>query len=257
MQPLNITLVAGPPGAGKTTWIRQQVHTAAEPVIYLSLGAGETTLDPTYLAAEVPELTVLPAVQLTNFLERPPVGCVVYLELGFYIDLTSLVLPNQMADCRRVAVLPPGTRHTEWHDWADLVVTGAETAIPLQQAHFWRSVLTGQVLDSASLNTFWYELTYGAYGNVQRTKGIFDIADGRAFYFDFTKGLSRSNPVELNLPRCLNGRPDRLSGIEIVGEALDQETIAQTLKDCCLEEQAIVHYQQQIKDLIEQGEEVG
>jgi hypothetical protein len=256
MQPLNMTLVAGPSGAGKTTWIQQQVHTIAESAIYLSLGSGEPSVDATYLAAEVPGLIVLPVMQLTDFLELPPVGCAVYLELGFHIDLTSLILPDKMANCRRVVVLPPGTRHPEWHDRADLVVAGAETDITLQHPHIWRSALMGQVLDSASLNAFWYELTNGAYGNIQRAKGIFDLADGWAFYFDFTKGLSKGSYIELNLPRWLDGRPDRFSGIEVVGEALEQEMIAQTLKDCCLEEQAIAYYQQQIKDLIKQGEEV-
>lgn len=257
MQPLNITLVAGSIGAGKTTWIQQQVHTTAETAIYLSLDAGETAVDSTYLAAEVPGLTVLSAVQLANFLEHPTDGCVVYLELGFHIDLNSIILPDPMADCRRVAVLPPGTRHTEWHGWADVVVTGAEASITLRQPHLWRSALSGQVLDSASLNTFWYELTNGAYGTIQRAKGIFDVADGRSLYFDFVAGLPETTEMELNLPRWLNGRPDRFSGIEIVGEALDQTAIAQTLKDCCLDEQAIAYYQQQIKDLIEQqGEEV-
>ncbi len=231
------------------------VDIVAESAIYLSLGAGETSVDATYLAAEVPRLTMLPVTQLTDFLEHPSAGCAVYLELGFQIDLTSLILPDTMADCRRVAVLPPGLRHTEWHGWADLVVTGAETNITLQQPHLWRSILTGQVLDAASLNTFWYELINGAYGNVQRAKGIFDVADGRALYFDFAKGLTESGYVELNLPRSLNGRPDRFSGIEIVGEALNQETMAQTLEDCCLDDQAIAYYHQQIKDLLETGDE--
>ncbi len=91
-----------------------------------------------------------------------------------------------------------------------------------------------------------------------------------ALYFDFVAGLADPTYLELNLPRWLNGRPvsealrrNRFSGIEVVGEALDQEArseadpfrIAQTLKDCCLEEQAIAYYQQQIKDSLEPGDE--
>jgi hypothetical protein len=164
MKPLNITLVSGLPGAGKTTWIRQQVNSVAESSVYLNLGSGNTPIDATYLAAEIPELTVLSGEELTDFLAHSIAGCAIYLELGFHIDLTSLILPGQMADCRRVAVLPPGTRQTEWHGWADLVVTGAEIGAVLSQPHLWRSALLGQVLDSASLNTVWYELTQGAYG---------------------------------------------------------------------------------------------
>ncbi|KAM3114315.1 hypothetical protein [Phormidesmis sp. 146-33] len=200
----------------------------------------------------------------------PLAGSAVYVELGFHIDLTSLILPDQMADCRRVAVLPPRTRHTEWHDWADLVVTGVETGAALSQPHLWRSVLSGQVLDLASLNTFWYELIKGAYGTVGRAKGIFDVADGRplrylrssALHFDFVAGLAEPTYLELNLPRWLKGRPvsealrrNRFSGIEVVGEALEQSLIAQTIKDCCLNDQAIADYQKQIKDSLEPGEE--
>ncbi len=47
---------------------------------------------------------------------------------------------------------------------------------------------------------FWYELTQGAYGTVQRAKGIFDVTDGRSLYFDFVAGLSKTTYLELNLP---------------------------------------------------------
>lgn len=255
MQPFKVTLVAGPSGAGKTIWIRQQVDSIASLAVYLSLGAGTTPIDATYVAAEVPGLTVLPVEQLTHFLEHPLAECPVYVELGFHIDLMSLILPDKMADCRRVAVLPPGTRQTEWHGWGDLVVTGVETGIALQQPHLWRSALTGQVFDPASLNTFWYELTHRAYGNVGRVKGIFDVADGRSLHFDFVAGLAETTYLELNLPLWCNGRPDRFSGIEVVGESLDQDAIAQTIKECCLNDQAIAYYQQQIKDSLESGDE--
>ncbi|MGQ9872957.1 GTP-binding protein [Leptodesmis sp.] len=256
MQSLNITLVSGTLGAGKTTWIRQQVNTLNQPAVYLNLGAGETSVDATYLAAEVPSLTVLSVSQLTEFLEQPIAERPIYVELGFHVDLTSLILPERIAGCQRVAVLPPGMRDTEWHEWANLVVTGAETPITLQTPHLWRSTLTGQVFDLASLNTFWYELTQGAYGHVQRAKGVFDVADGRSLYFDFVAGLAETTYLELNLPLWCNGRPDRFSGIEVVGEVLDQEAIAETIKACCLEDHVIAYYQQQIKDSLEPGDEV-
>jgi len=249
-------VVSGPLGVGKTTWIRQQVNSAAETAVYLNLGAENIPIDTTYLATEVAGLTVLPVDQLTDFLAQPLVGSAVYVELGFQIELTSLILPGQMAGCHRVAVLPPGTRQTDWHDWADLVVTGVEPGMALSQPHLWRSVLSGQVLDPASLNTFWYELTNGAYGTVQRAKGIFDVADGRSLYFDFVAGLTEATYLELNLPLWLNGRPDRFSGIEVVGESLDQEAIAETIKACCLEDNVIAYYQKQIKDSLEAGDEV-
>lgn len=122
------------PSIYETDWIRQQVN-ASKTGVYLNLGSENAPIDATYLATEVAGLTVLPVEQLTDFLAQPLVGSAVYVELGFQIDLTSLILPDQMADCQRVAVLPPGTRHTEWHDWADVVVTGVEPGVALSQPH--------------------------------------------------------------------------------------------------------------------------
>lgn len=256
MPSFNITLVAGSLGVGKTTWIRQQVQPLADSTLYLSLDTDAGSVDSTYLAAQVPGLTVLPIAQLADFLAHPIPEATVYLELGFHIDLSSLILPDQMADCQRVAVVPPGSRDTDWHDWADVIVTGAEASFTLKHPHLWRSALSGQVLDLASLNTFWYELTYGAYGTVQRAKGIFDVADGRSLHFDFVAGLAETTYLELNLPLWCNGRPARFSGIEVVGEALDREAIAQTIKECCLNDRAIAYYQQQLKNSLEPGDEV-
>jgi G3E family GTPase len=90
---------------------------------------------------------------------------------------------------------------------------------------------------------------------VQRAKGIFDLADGRAFHFNFVAGLPQTETTELKLPRWLKGRPDRFSGIEVVGENLDQSAIAQALEDCCLEDRAIAYYQQQIRDSLAPGAE--
>lgn len=116
--------------------------------------------------------------------------------------------------------------------------------------------MTGQVFDPASLNVFWFELAEGAYGKLYRAKGIFDLADGRAFAFDFASGLADSTYTELDLPHWLNGRPDRFSGIEVVGQALEQAVIAQTLKDCSLSDAAIAHYQAQIKQSVAEEEAI-
>jgi len=259
-----LTLVAGPPGSGKTTWIAQQLKAAGKSAAYLNLGAGTMPLDGTYLAAEVPGLSLWDEADLISLgsaeLTQP-----LYLELAFQVDPFALSLPG-MSAARRVAVVPLGAMQTEWHDWAEEVVAGA-AGLPMvetQSFDLWRSPLTGQVLDPASLDTFWFELTHGAYGAILRAKGIFDVADGRAFHFSFvnhaatTPAISPDSPsppaeppktdyTELNLPRWLEGRPTRFSGIEVLGIGLDQSAIAQTLKDCCLDDRAIAYYQQQLR----------
>ena len=108
--------------------------------------------------------------------------------------------------------------------------------------------MTGEILDFDSLATFWLELTQGAYGEVVRAKGIFDLVDGQIYYGDFRSGKSELEFLPLNLPRWLNGKPDRHSGFEIVGSNLDKAEIAQTIRDCCVPESAINYYQQQVKE---------
>jgi hypothetical protein len=65
--------VAGPPGNGKTTWIRQQLAAETFPVLYLCPGTGNVPIDQTCIAAEFPQITILTdgeASQLAKHLEK-------------------------------------------------------------------------------------------------------------------------------------------------------------------------------------------
>ena len=55
-----ITVVAGPAGCGKTTWICQHLRNAAsaENVIYFSPGTGNVPIDQIRLSSEFPEVKV-------------------------------------------------------------------------------------------------------------------------------------------------------------------------------------------------------
>jgi hypothetical protein len=64
-------------------------------------------------------------------------------------------------------------------------------------------------------------------------------------------GLPGSEYTELMIPRWLDGRPDRFSGIEVIGWTVDQEAIAQAIVDACLPDEAIAQYQQQVRQLVE------
>jgi Cobalamin synthesis protein cobW C-terminal domain len=173
-------------------------------------------------------------------------GLKVYVEIGFHIELDALHLPFEAGLCQRIAVVPSTIQDMDLKNWADKVVLGVEHYAPFTATQVWRSPLTGQILDPDSFDTFWEELTQGAYGAVHRVKGIFDL-DGRAFYFNYVAGLPNTQYVELNVPRWVERRPERFSGIEVVGEDFDQKSIASTLSDCGLEDAAIAHYQAQIK----------
>lgn len=251
-----ITAVAGPPGSGKTTWIRQQLATETAPVLYFSPGTGNVPIDRTCIAAGFPQIKTLTDGEASLLAKHLENGVSAYIELGFYLQLTSLENLLQSFPSRRIAVVPPDIKNTEWHQWSDVIVEGITVSGEPEKLSIWRSPTSGQVLDPASLDMFWYqEITQGAYGKVHRAKAIFDIADGRSFYFDFAAAFQETAHEELPLPRWLDGRPQRFSGIEIVGENLDEIALGQTLEDCCLSETILLNYQQQVKESLALPEE--
>ena len=58
----------------------------------------------------------------------------------------------------------------------------------LTSVQVWQLSLFQTVLDPASLDIFWAEITAGAYGKVDRVEGFFNLADGRGFQFRFVAG---------------------------------------------------------------------
>lgn len=253
----NITVVAGSSGAGKTTWVCQQMRdiAAVDKIIYFSPGTGTVPIDQNRIATEFPGIQVFGDGQEVEFFNQIPQAEAVYIELGFYLQLeaTTQILDN--LTYRAVAVLPPDLKDSEYHSWANEVVCGASTQTITAES-LWRAASNGQVIDENSLEEFWYEITHGAYGIVTRAKGIFDVNDGRSLYCDFVAGVPQTDFLELNLPRYLEGRPQRFSGLEVVGENLDEATLRQTLSDCCLSDGLILQYQQQVKEILLEEEAV-
>lgn len=243
----SLIAVAGPCGSGKTTWISQHLDDRTRPLFYLDPGLGNISVDLAKIGYRFPWVQVILEQQAQFTLSTLPDGAVVYVELGFHMDLGSLFLGG--LPCHRVTVLPPSLQDSEWHNWADEVVPGCAIAVldAAKLPELWCTPLTGRVFDPPSLDDILIELTKGAYGHVHRVKGIFELPGGRAFYVDFVEGLPGIEYTELNLPRWLDGRPERFSGIEVVGGNLDQDVIAQTLLDGCLSDEAIAHYQEQYK----------
>ena len=238
-----IIAVASPPGAGKTHWIHQQIAQKNEPVGYFSPQTDSIPIDAIYLQSEYPQLKLYHTGE-----EAALTDTITYVEIPWYLDLAGIEPLLQTVNSHRVAIIPDDTDSTELKSWADEIIpttniTNLTTAL---QIH--RGVLTGEILDFDSLATFWLELTQGAYGEVVRAKGIFDLADGQSYYGDFTSGKPEIELKPLNLPRWLDGRPDRFSGFEIVGSNLDKAEIVQTVRDCCIPEDAINYYQQQVKE---------
>ncbi|MEM9266842.1 MAG: GTP-binding protein [Cyanobacteria bacterium P01_F01_bin.13] len=255
MQSFDLTLVAGPPGVGKTTWISQFLKDASRPLFYLHPGAQES-VDLAWIGYGFPWVSIISDDRAATVLTDLPDQAQVFIELGFHLDLKSPFLAALPG--RRIAIVPPGLEKSEWHDWADEVIPSNHSqALDADKlSTIWKSPLTGQVFDPPSLDGVLIELTGGAYGQVMRLKGIFEMPDGQAFYVDFVEGLPGIEYTELKLPRWLQGRPDRFSGLEIVGHSLEQKTIAQTLLASCLADDVLFQYQRQYQQLQSEAETI-
>ena len=243
-----ITVVAGPCGAGKTTWILQELAQIPTPAVYVTPGVGSVPIDATRVQARCPQVEIFDHQSETELLQRLTAGVPAYFELGFQLETDIPLLADWPH--RRVALLAGENQEAGWQLWADTVIQGNPSTLDLQAAQLWRAPLSGQVFDSPSLDTFWQELTQGAYGEVHRAKGIFEQSDGQAFHLDFMNSLPGNAYTELNLPRCVQGRPNRFSGLEVVGQGLDEGAIAATLKDCYLSDSLLAAHQATLKDSV-------
>ncbi|MBF2064359.1 MAG: GTP-binding protein [Calothrix sp. C42_A2020_038] len=259
-----ITVVSGTLGSGKTTWIFQQLvafnqyKSTYEKILYFSPGTGKVPIDQVRIAAEFPGIKVFHDGQEAEFISQIKFANAVYIEVGFYLELATIAkILGDNQPYRAVAVLPPDFTDSEdsvYHQWASDIVYGASVdQVDIDNlTQIWRVPLSGEVIDEDSLVEFWYEVTNGAYGNVTRAKGIFDVNDGRSIYTEYVTGLPSTGLLELDLPRNLEGRPQRFSGLEVVGK-LDEVSLGQTLQDCLLSETAIRQYQQEVKQILLEG----
>ena len=246
----SLIAVAGPSGSGKTTWISQFLRQPVVPTYYLCPGLGNASVDLAGIDYRFPWVQVIPDTEAQTVLHTLSEEAVVYLELGFYLDLGSPLLTS--FPCHRVAVLPPEIKSSQWQQWADEMITGnsVRSFESEQIPQIWNTSLTRQVFDPPSLETIWMEITSGAYGQVQRAKGLFELPDGALIQMDFVDALPGSEYRELNISRWLEGRPNRFSGMEVVGWNLEETTIKQILLDSCLSDHALSQYQSYYKETI-------
>jgi G3E family GTPase len=247
-----IIAVTGNTGAGKTHWIREQIAQNRENVVYFSPQTESFPIDTIYLKSEFTDISVLLEGN-TEELKTLGVKNRVYLEIPWYLDIKAIIPLLKHLEAYLVAVI----NHPEEQGIGDEIVInpieGRKTK-KTDDIQVQRAVLTGEVLDYASLETFWLELTQGAYGEVIRVKGMFDIIDGQCIYGEFSPEFHKKDFFPLNFPLNLDGRPNRFSGLEIVGYSLDKEAIAQTISDFCLSDDLVNYYQNQVKETLKMEE---
>lgn len=241
-----LTVVAGSLGAGKTRWIWEQMAAidSRQPLIYVNpLTVG---VDAYRLQLEVPQLQIEADLSVALQTAEQPA---VYLELGHPLSLELPALEE--IPYRKVAIINEHcSTHAGWELWADeVVVSSVLTSADISadtNTDVWQASLRGQVIDPASLQTFWHEVVQGAYGQMLRTKAVLELADGQSLYIDHLP-QRETTYQDLPLPIWLDGRPQRFSGIEMIGVGLDKVAIAATLKDCCLTDATLASHQAALK----------
>ncbi len=249
----SIILVSGPAGVGKTAWVREYLQQKSGVILYYSPGSGSLPLDGVCLSLEFPTLMLVSDGQEDELWDPISQGIPLIVEIPFYKNPAELQQLLQAYDCTWIGVVPSMEQDLDTYLWADQVVEGLPVSEDLPKPHLWRAPLSGQVLDPASLEVFWFELLGGAYGQIYRAKGIFEMPDGQALWCDYT--IHQNDKVaELNYAQHLDGRPNRLSGLEVLGKDLDTKSLSQSLQDCWLSDASLSFYQHQLKHTMAQGE---
>lgn len=151
-----ITVVAGPCGAGKTTWILQELAQTSTPAVYVTPGVGPVPIDATRVAIRFPQVEIFHRQPGAELLQRLADGVPAYFELGFQLEMDMPLLESQPH--RRIALVAEDNQEAGWQLWADKVIHGNPSTLDLQSAQLWRAPLSGQVFDPPSLDTFWQEL---------------------------------------------------------------------------------------------------
>ena len=231
-----ILAIAGLAGAGKTQWLREQLKEQDANVAYFAPQTDNCPVDRYCLGIEFPNWQFIAEGEELKLIEAGQKGAIAVIELGFYVAPESgeqllTLLQSEGFSCQRIAFVSDQMANSPWHAWANEVVE-VDMPLPSRNLEVWRSPMGGQVSDPESLNIFWEELTQGAYGDIQRAKGVVEIVDGRAFYLDYVSHSPETLYKDLKIEPWLNGRPERFSGLEVVGAKLDGQQMADTIVDC-------------------------
>ncbi len=219
-----LMLVAGLPGSGKTTWIRERLTEAG--AYYCS--TTDFPLDQAVIETEFPG-QVLHTDDLITCQDKQ-----VYMEVGHHLDL-STVSQEFIAHPQHRIMLGSAPL-----DSADQLLSAFSAE--LTDSQLLRLDTTGRVLEVESLDTFWQELVQGAYGVVGRVKALVAVNNGEWIYGNFVRGMPGDGYFDTLAVSRWSEQP--CSGLGVWGKNLDTEYIAATLEFCCLSPDLAQRYYQ-------------
>ncbi|TVS06477.1 MAG: GTP-binding protein [Cyanobium sp. PLM2.Bin73] len=238
-------LISGPPGCGKTTWICQRLQAHRGPRAYLRLGgfgdegqqqARDGGIDAAVLQDRVDNL--LDLANPDHALAPRPDNLLALIEVPQF-QPPSASGPDGI-DRRLIPALDAHhlVPDAHLHFGRDRELPAQDT-LDFRRLESWWHNLSGTVWDPASLSSFWFELVNGAYGDVYRAKALFNLPDGRGFFFNWMVSQSGSQFEPLTAVAPPQGRPARLSRLVVQGKALASGGIETTLSDCLLSDAAL------------------
>jgi len=247
-----ITVVMGSFGVGKTHWIQEKIKENKDNNFYYSPKTNTFPLDGAFLQTINHELSII-EVKSPQELIVLGENNNLYIEIPQYVEFTPIKSLFDQLNCQIIAIVSQKENQDKWKALTDKIIINQEINIKPHLQNFsdlqiHRAGLTEEVLDFPSLETFWQELILGAYGDILRAKGIFNIMDGQCIYGEYLHNAYNPQFYPLNLPLSIEGRPTHFSGLEIIGCNLDKQAIADTLGDFCLEDSTVYFYQQQVKE---------
>ncbi|MCP9885073.1 ATPase [Synechococcus sp. ATX 2A4] len=244
-----VLLISGPPGCGKTSWILNQLQAHRGPCGYLRLEgftaaelqqAPDGGIDRAFLVDQCPGLLDL-AEPGENPASRPQ-DLLALIELPQWQAPPEAGLagidPRLLPPLEALQLLPQ--RHLSFGRDAELP---AQDTLQFNALEAWSLDLTHSVWDPPSLNSFWFELVNGAYGEVYRAKALMNLPDGRSFFFNWIVSQEGTQFLPLERVAPPVGRPQRMSRLVVQGKHLDAAGIEATIADGLLSD-AVLELQQ-------------
>lgn len=230
-------LISGPPGCGKTTWIRNRILSHPGSCGYLRLAgypdeglvqARDGGIDLLWLQDQCPGLLDLGDPDLA--LAPRPADQLVLIELPQFhppaeADLAGVdrrVIPQLEA----LHLLP----ELHLHFGRDAVLPCHDT-LDFSGLQAWERNLAGFVWDAASLSDVWFELMHGAFGEVSRAKALMNLPGGRSIFCNWIVSRESAQFLPLQTITTPDGPPERLSHLVVQGRDLDPDALEARLAE--------------------------
>ncbi|WP_269621750.1 ATPase [Prochlorococcus marinus] len=247
-------LISGSPGCGKTTWILNKIQSNQGACGYLRLTeqannnkekSPESLIDYTFLKDQAPHLQDLSDCSDTSMSQQK--DFLILIELSQSQSPESLepaeLNPYVKSQLEALGLQPD----RQLHFGRDSELPNNDTLV-FKKLESWSLNLAKRVWDPQSLNTFWFELVNGAYGDVYRAKALMNLPDGQSIFFNWIVSQKGSQFLPLKTVSPPNGRPQRPSGIVIQGKGLDCINIQSTINLCLLNDSLLEMHQMPLRD---------